>query len=375
MHAARRHRAMGSRQLIVMAICVLISCGKDDPMGGPSEPGLDLAAERQAMAVHVSDHFIKPAYENLALEMQALANATNAFTTERSEHTLEGLRAALKSTWLSWQEAAIYQFGPTENNALRAALNLYPSDEEKIEGNIAAGTYTFGSIANKGAEGLPALDYLVNAGAAEMIMADFEQSARVDYLLALVEEMVDAVQAVQQQWSDGTFLPDFTSDQSRGTDVGSAVGQLTNAIDLHFQRFLRDGKVAIPSGVRSAGVPRPKAVESLHGGYGRDLLVRGIEAYQDLFEGRGIDDKSGPSYYRYLESLDQAGIVTDLRARFGEALARSKGLHSDFAVQIEMGNQALVDVFLNLQEIVTLIKSDMASVMGITITNQDNDGD
>ena len=35
----------------------------------------------------------------------------------------------------------------------------------------------------------------------------------------------------------------------------------------------------------------------------------------------------------------------------------------------------VTNVFLEMQKLVTLIKSDMASIMGITITNQDNDGD
>ena len=368
-------KLISSRHFVVIALFLFISCDKDDPITDSSEPMLDLASERQKMAQLVAEHFIRPAYVNLRGNLEKLSSTSESFSTHRSEESLVALRDALKETWLSWQDAAIYQFGPTENNALRATINLYPSDQTKIESNISSANYTFGSIANKGAEGLPALDYLVNVGSIAEVLSAHDQQNRRNYLLAVVESLKEVVDKVAMQWLDGAFLQDFASEQSKGTDVGSALGLLTNAIDLHFQRFLRDGKVAIPAGVRSAGVPRPKAVESLHGGYSRELLVRSLQAYQNLFDGLGIDDQRGTSYYQYLEHIDQAGIAADLKSHLDAAIAKCSKLDNSFSEQIEKDNQALIDVFLSLQEIVTLIKSDMASVLGITITNQDNDGD
>ncbi len=359
----------------VAVVLFCLSCEKDDPMVVSPEPNLDLAAERQKMAVLVADHFIKPAYQNLCQDVEDLVGAAETFVSDPSEENLENFRIRLKETWLTWQDAAIYQLGPTENNALRAAINLYPSDLEKIENNISSGNYTFGSVGNKGAEGLPALDYLINAGTSQEVLSRFVEPERSMYTLTIVTKLQESVATVRDQWIEGRFLQDFTSDGSKGTDVGSAVSLLTNAIDLHFQRFLRDGKVAIPAGVRSAGVPRPKTVESLFGGYSRELLMRGIESYQKLFDGIGIDDQRGTSFYRYLELLDQADIAADMKVRFDDAQAKAGNLVNSFSEQIDTDNDALVKVFLSLQEIVTLIKSDMASVMGITITNQDNDGD
>ena len=277
---------------------------------------------------------------------------------------------------MDWQIAAIYQMGPTETNALRAALNLYPTDETKIENNIANGNFTIGSISNQGAEGLPALDYLLHAqdvdNTVEMML---QNPGRLAYTEALIKEILDRTSLVENGWRTNTFLTQFTSEQAAGTDVGSAMGMLVNAIDLHFQRFLRDGKVAIPAGVRSAGIPRPKAVEALYAGYSKDLLLHAMQAYQDLFEGKGVNGVSGTSIYVYLEAIDQPGLVIDLTAAFTEANSRIESLADNFRDQIEVDEMPLIEVFLALQDIVTLIKSDMVSVIGITITNQDNDGD
>jgi len=364
-------------QFLLIAFLLLMSCNKNDCCPGldPTDPVVDLASERMKMANHVAENFIKPAFVNLTTSIQELDESLVQFESDQSESALMNLRSALKESWLDWQDAAIYQMGPTENNALRAAINLYPCDEGKIESNISSGVYTFGSISNKGAEGFPAVDYLINNGSDSVVLSGFMGTGRLEYLRAVIDATIDLVAKVSNQWNTGAFLNDFVSEQSAGTDVGSGIGLLTNAIDLHFQRFLRDGKVAIPAGVRSAGVPRPTTVESRYGEFSGELLVRGVEAYLNLFEGNGLNGQKGPSYFSYLENINQKSIADDLRSGFTDALMESKTLSNSFVDQIENNNEAMVEMFLSLQEIVTIIKSDMASVIGITITNQDNDGD
>ena len=43
--------------------------------------------------------------------------------------------------------------------------------------------------------------------------------------------------------------------------------------------------------------------------------------------------------------------------------------------EIENDIDKVLDVFLEMQKLVPLLKSDMASIIGVAITNQDNDGD
>ena len=61
--------------LLIVAIFLFMGCDKNDPGSGSTTPSLDLATERQNMAIHVGDHFIKPAFENLQLAIQSLQTA------------------------------------------------------------------------------------------------------------------------------------------------------------------------------------------------------------------------------------------------------------------------------------------------------------
>ncbi len=360
--------------LLALAI-PFFGCGGDSMTDDDMDPNptVDLAVERQKVAKHIGDHFILPSYENLNSEINTLKTALETIGTTTIDQTqLEELQMLLKQNWLTWQTAAIYQMGPTESKALRGAINTYPVDTDLIESNISSGNYTLGTLGNIGAEGLPAIDYLLHK---ENALSDLADAARMAYLTDLVNHLAENIQLVNQDWQTGSFFTNFISETSNGTDVGSAIGLLVNSIDLHFQRFLRDGKVAIPAGVRSAGVPRPTTTEPYYAGYSRELLTEALTAYLNLFKGTGVDGESGTSISAYLKTIDQETVANDIEAKFAESIEKANTLNNSLSTQIEEDVDKVIDVFFVLQELVTLFKSDMASVMGITITNLDTDGD
>ncbi|NND08153.1 MAG: imelysin family protein [Saprospiraceae bacterium] len=363
---------------LIICLCLLLVLGCDknsEAPPTPSTPSRDLTTDRGNIAKHVANHFIVPAFKDLHEATISLNNLAGEFVIGPTETSLSSLKAALKKTWKAWQVAAIYQMGPTENQALRSAINLYPADELKIEGNISAGNFNLGTISNQAAEGLPALDYMLSSADPTVTISSFANQGHKDYLIALTNHLEQLAGKVHQDWNEGPYLQDFTSDQARGTDIGSAMGILINTMDRHFQRFLRDGKVAIPAGIRSAGVIRPLAVEAFHGGYGGELLSDALEAYTMLLTGEGLSGTKGMSMYDYLDNIDQGDLKANFQTTLQSALTNVQELNNDLSKQIEEDNQAMINLFLTLQDIVTLIKSDLASVVGITITNQDNDGD
>ncbi|MEM9919936.1 MAG: imelysin family protein [Bacteroidota bacterium] len=361
---------------LFVAASLFVACDDDEgnTPSGPTGPTETLADARQDMAGHIADNFILPAYEQLATDFANLKTEADAFAANADEAGLNKVRAALKTAWLSWQDAAIYQMGPTSTNALRVALNTYPIDPELVESNVTSGTYTLGSLSNKGAEGFPAIDFLLNDGDVLPTLTG-QDNNRMTYLTDLIDHMKEQIDLVNNEWKNGGFVTNFRAEVSNGTDVGSALGLIVNAIDLHFQRFLRDGKIAIPGGVRSAGVPRPTATEAFYGGYSVELLDRGLTAYFNLFKGEGINGTTENSLLAYLNRIEQEGISKDIESKFQQSLDKVAALSSPLSQQIEQDNDKVIEVFLSLQELVGLFKSDMASVMGVMITNQDTDGD
>lgn len=371
---------------LLLATSIFLSC--EDEGAGPSgpttppSPTRDLADFRADLADHTANQIIIPAYQELLAKAQELRMNVYTFTEDPDPNTLAASRASLKDTWLVWQDASLFMFGPSESTALRNALNTYPTNADLIEENISTGEYILGSIGNRDAVGFPAIDYLLNGQGDEeatlkAYLTDSDWEARASYLQELASTIEAKALQTLEGWraSGDNYVSTFTAEAAQGTDVGSALGLLVNGIDLHFQRFSRDGKLAIPAGVRSAGVPRPKAVEAFYGGYSVELLVANLEAYKRLFKGVGQNELDKEGLLDYLGELDANALATDIETQWDASIAFAKTLNDPLDQQIEEEVDKVTDMFLELQKLVPLIKADMASLMGITLTNQDNDGD
>lgn len=379
----------------LIATLLVISCGKDSDTPitpsattpstpettGTEQPTVDLTTVRKEIAVNLATKLIIPAYENLKTYTDQLSISIETFNTTPTEANLVAAQTALKNSWLAWQGASIYMFGPAESVALRKSLNTYPTDVNQIAANIQTGDYILSSLANQAAVGFPALDYLLNGvatGNAD-ITAQYrgESDGRNQYLADVANDIKNRVDQSLHAWVvDGeNYTATFTEDDALGIDIGSSLSTIVNAIDLHFQRFVRDGKVAIPAGIRSAGVPRPKAIEALYGGYSVELLKASLTAYEKMFLGIGANDIDDTGLYDYLVAIDAADLAEDMQAQFDLAQLAADNLSDPLVDQIDADLDAMTNVFIEMQKIVVLVKSDMASLMGISITNQDNDGD
>ena len=334
--------------------------------------------DRAAMLENYGNNIIIPAFEDMQSATDELESAAQNFETERTPEQLETLQEALKSTRLAWQDVSPFQFGPAESVLLRASLNTYPVDTDKISNNVSSGEYTIGAIGNRDAAGLPALGYLLhgvgetNEEILSMYTADADAKNRLNYLLDNITYIKEQVDAATEDWkaSGGDYIGMFLSEDNAGTDVGSSLGMLINSYVLHYERFLRDGKIGIPAGIRDANTPRPVTVEAYYGGYSAELAIANLAQVERIFTGansRGLDDN--------LEALNAGDLSDEIQTQMDKAQSTLKSLNDPLSQQIEQNEEPAVSAFQEMQQVVTLIKADMTSILGITITYQDNDGD
>ena len=225
---------------------------------------------------------------------------------------------------------------------------------------------------------MPALDYLIHGlgdtpeQIVEAFTTDPMATARIAYLVDNANFVESSIHNVMNAWDPaaGDYRATFLSPLNGGTGVGSSLGLMVNAMILHYERFMRDGKIGIPAGVRSAGVPRPTATEAFYGGYSAELAEINIEAFKDLYaggNGSGLDD--------YLIFIQANTLDNDIDTELDEAISDASKLTDPLSQNIEDDNDRVIQVFTSLQDALVLLKVDMTSLLGITITNQDNDGD
>lgn len=366
--------------LIVFMVC---ACGgSNDP--SPETEGLD----RKPMLTHWADNIIIPSYEKFKVALDAMAAKTNAFTGDPTATNLDELRAAWKDAYVSWQTVELFNCGPGDRNIIRNFFNIYPADEAGIAQNIADPSLSMTVPAAYPRQGFPALDYLLNGVAdtdAEILAyytTDADAAKRIAYLQKVVDRMTMLLDKVLNEWKD-TYRDIFVT--TTGLDAGSPTSQLVNAYVLNYERYIRSGKFGIPSGAMSTsgGSTFPEKVEAFYKkDLSRELAKTAHQASIDFFNGKNVlAAGEGPSLESYLDALDahdqDSGQLLSviINTQFAAANAKLDLLSDNLYQEVQTNNQAMIDVYTEMQRAVRMLKVDMTSAMSITITYTDNDGD
>lgn len=329
---------------------------------------------------NISEEIILPSLSQLKDALDELKNEVDQLVIQPQEAQLEATRVALFQARLAWQAVQPFAFGPMLTHNLQGTFSIYPADVQQIERNIVEGTYDLNAISNLDAKGFQALGYLLYESAEAETSNLMIEEPRQDYLVAIVQQMQENTHAALTEWQEIVSTGIFSSVAAQGTDAGSSVAMLVNAINQNLERNLRDGKLAIPLGVRSLGIPIPEAGEAYFAGYSKELLLAAMQVYRNLYEGVTNAGINGAGLYEYLEAIkaeDTAGenLADLIRAQILEIEAGIESLEGDLEALAESNPSELEQIFVQMQRLVVYFKTDMASAMGVIIVYQDNDGD
>ncbi|WP_181884979.1 imelysin family protein [Pontibacter diazotrophicus] len=361
--------------MAIACLAVLSSCGSDNE-GGPTTE-----YDRQTMVAHYADNLLVPAFTVFENKTEAMDAAVNAFVATPTAGTLATARTAYQEAYLALQDVSVYEFGPAEEQLLRANLNIYPTSAAEIENNVTSGTYDLQAAANLDAKGFPALDYLLyGAGSEAAVVEQYTSGAhaanRKKYLQDVSSLVHQRANAAYTGWTSGNYVDTFKNAQ--GTAVGSAVGNLVNQLNFDIDVTKR-AKVGFPSGRFSVGEALPEKVEAYYSQTSLDLLKQAIRAEKAAFLGMTANGTNGPGLDDYLDHVEAPygeGMLSDaIEAQFDAALAAANAVQGPLAEAVTTQPQAVTKVYDELQKLIVLTKTDMPSALGVAINYTDSDGD
>lgn len=361
----------------------LISCG-----GGNNDPSpADNGKDRQEILIHWVDNIVVPSYDKFKLKFDAMKSKADAFTQNTNASTLTEFRAAWVEAYLEWQKVEVFEFGPADQYTLRSFFNIYPTDVTGIATNINDASVNMDLPASYARQGFPALDYLINGVGADdtQIVTYYTSGAdgvkRLAYVTRIVNRMNTLLTNVVSGWP--TYRETFIT--KTGLDIGSSFGLVVNSYVLYYERYIRSGKIGIPSGatVATGGSINPDKVEAY---YKKDISLalakNAHNAAVDFFNGKNvITGAEGPSFKSYLDALgskdasSSAALSGIINSQFSVISSKLDLLGNDFSQQVQTNKQPMIDTYTEMQKAVRILKVDMTSAMSITITYTDNDGD
>jgi predicted lipoprotein len=351
--------------LLMITVVVFYACSKSGGDGENNNPGND--AFKTSMLTNYADNLIVPAYTDFQSKVNALETAVNNFLNAPSAGTLDAVRPVFKDTYLSFERISMPFLGPASSIAANSYINTFPALTAKIEAGIQSGVYDFTvSVVSDSIQGLPALDYLLFSTGAVAQFSATDAANRKKYVRDVVARIKLLTQNVLTQWNGG-YRAAFIA--SLKTDVGSSIGLLVNQFALEMDR-MKGPRIGWPFGKQSNGIVFANKCEAYYAGFSAALAVENLSSLKNYYtggSGSGIDD--------YLVLLKKDQLNKDVLAQFDVAINALKAIPDPMSVAFT-NNAALVEeAYKQVQKLLTLLKTDVASATAVQINYMDNDGD
>jgi len=363
------------KRIIVVAILglAIFACTESDDVS--SGNGINDTFDRTAMLSNISDNIIIPAYQKLDLDLNTLKASKNAFIANANQANLQTLRVDWFNAYKTYQTVQMFQIGKAKEILFEQQMNIYPTNTTDIENNITSGTYDLSHVNNNDAVGFPALDYMLYglAGDDSAIVNLYTGTNYKTYLSDLIDQMQMLNNSVLTDWTSN-YRDDFVLNTANV--ASGAVNQLLNAYVFYYEKRLRAEKVGIPAGVFSS-TPLPEKVEAL---YRQDnskiLTTEALNAMQNFFNGKAYNSNTqGKCLNSYLIALNRSDLVNVINERFDAARQKVEVLNASYKSQIETDNIKMTEAYDAMQMVVVSLKSDMLSVLNVSVSYVDADGD
>ncbi len=350
---------------LILWTFTLVGCTDDQQ---PTKSG---SFDRSAMLRHYADSLIQPDFDSLHRASQQLSLQLEALSFQPDVQTLSAARIQWNSTYRLWLKASVWMFGPAETSlgSLRELTGTFPANEARIEQFIQASDTSFQNF-ERDTRGLFALDYLLfdRSKSDNQLIAALANPGRAAYLRALGKHFQSQVANVKQRWI--SYRNDFVA--SAGTDAGSSITQMYNAFLMSYE-FSKNFRLGLPMGLRPGQQqPEPDKVEALHSKAGREGLITHLQSIHRVYSGG-----SGLGFDDYvLASFNGQTLFDSTSNQWARVISAMQVLPpaplDDLVRNQQPELRSLNDA---LTRMTRFYKSEMASLLGLTITYSSNDGD
>jgi len=365
------------------AILLLLnfSCSK-------GSPGSTTPVTKDSILLNIGNNIIIPAYQSLAIAVNSLDSSISDFNASPNSTKLSNVQALFTTAYTDWQSVSQYNyFGPAADvEPTLNSLNIFPTNIDTINNNITVNNDNVNAVANTDAKGFPALDYLLfGAGSNTLVnyTTDGEAINRQKYLAAVSADIKTEINNVLNGWSasGGNYINTFVS--GSGNSVSSSLGLLLNSMDQDFE-ILKNDRLGIPLGKIPVGSSLPLAptyVEGYYSGISTQLALAQLKTVQGIYLGTA-GQGNGLGLINYLQKAEQqnaslkynGGLLSDtLKADFIVAGSYLQAIPNPLSQNLSNSNAGAA--FVECQLLVTLLKTDMPSDLGVLINYGDNDGD
>lgn len=328
--------------------------------------------DRKPLLENLGNNVIVPAYKQAQTKSLALKVAIADFTAAPDVPKLQATKTAFKEAYIAWQAVENFDFGKA--TGLTLTLNNFPADTVRILSNLSSGSYDLNQAGNLRAKGFPALDFILFSVSDENMFVNTVGNFHTkQYLNDVAADISNNITAVYDDWNAG-YLNTFTA--ATNLDLGGSVSILCNSWAQYTERSRRErvGNSLGYVGLIATGNIDTKMLEAFYSNYSKELLIANLQAGKNIFTGGagiGFDD------YPQVKEASFQGVPLneEIANQYDKCIAAANQISTDFKTALTSDKPKMESLFLELKKLTVLVKVDLASAVGVTISYADNDGD
>lgn len=358
--------------ILSLVFLLLLSCETKDSDGKGT-------FEREILLENIAANLIIPSYQQFSESSQELLQATNNFTQTPNEENLLILQTAWKQASEDWNKCETYNyFGPVVDSSFVTRLNNFPTDPSSIESKISSTddlSSSYLESQSSKVKGLPAIEYLIfSPDGNAAVVSSFQSERRTAYLTALSENLNEKATSLNSSWA--AYESKFLS--STGSDAGGSTNLLVNSM-IQAVEQIKNIKIGEPFGKKSTGGIKPDKVEALYSSHSLALIKADLTAIEKTFLGKK-DTTDGIGFDDYLDHVNAKWQDNQLLSeRIKQQFANINTAIDEITVPLDQAVSTQPDqvekVYNALTSLISLLKGEMVSKLGLSVTYSDNDGD
>ena len=362
--------------LIFITLIPLFSFSSCDDPAGPVGQGYD----RKAMLEFTAKNTIIPLYGDMYQAVKSFESTLQSFAENQNEQNALELRNSWRRMAEAWQYVVFFDFGPAQmsDGSLFQNIGTFPASALKIESSINAKDTSFRNF-DRDSRGLYALEYLIFKDSASFIQSIKDQPFKLAYMKAVSRNILSRVETVLNQWQ-GVYGTAFINND--GAQAGSSISELYNAFVFHFE-VMKNYNLGLPMGKRAGQVSsEPGKVEGYYSGFSTALLQAKYTALRHLWFGYArlslATSLSPNGFKEYILSVENGPrLAQDTELQWNVIGTGISTIDAQVPLHTMIIGQSsqLVQIFLEMTKHTRFIKSEMSSLLGISITYASGDGD
>lgn len=355
---------------------------------GCDSPVADETAQRLVMH-DLATGVMLPILEEVDTEAANLSKAVSAFCETPSPSTLSAAEDAFRVLRAPWKRTEAFRFGPSEDLRLASALDFWPARTDSIEAAFSAApdpvTPAYVETLGTSARGMPTLEYLLfdptggpNAVLVSLGGAEATSVKRCGYARALAEVIAKDAAKLHNAWAEeGDAFVLEVANAGNGSALfptgQEGIGRVVNLL-VSSMIAINENKLTAPLGT-TTGTPDPSLVESRFSDNSAEDLLNALRGVEELYIGRH-GEKTGKGISSLVVARSPA-IDAAVKKGLVDAQAKASALEAAGPLRLSITNNpaAVTATHESIKTARRYFSTDVASVLGVSVTLSDTDGD